>query len=143
MALIMVGVDGSETSTRALDLGVQWARNHGDEVLVVHVIPWSPFSFTTPSDNEERPTRRDQELAWAQEQVVDPMVQRAKDAGVRTDAILTHGNPAESMVDVAEEKQALHIIVGRTGDSKIKQAVFGSIANRLVQASPVPVTVVP
>lgn len=143
MAVIMVGVDGSDTSTRALDLGIQWARNHDEEILVVHVIPWSPFSFNTPSDNEERHARTAQELSWANEQVVQPMVDRAEEAGVRVSAEVKHGNPAETMVDLAEESQAIHIIVGRTGDSMIKQAVFGSIANRLAQVSPVPVTVVP
>ena len=58
-------------------------------------------------------------------------------------SFLTHGNPAETLVDLAEERDVMHMIIGRTGDSMIKQAVFGSIANRLAQSSPVPVTVVP
>ena len=33
MALILVGLDGSDTSTRAFELAVQWARNHGDTVI--------------------------------------------------------------------------------------------------------------
>ncbi len=143
MAVIMVGVDGSDASTRALDMGVKWARNHGDELLVVHVIPWSPFSFNTPAENEERHVRREAELAAAAEQVVDPMVERAKAAGVNVTSVLQHGNPAETMVDLAEERQVLHIIVGRSGDSAIKQAILGSIANRLTHSAPVPVTVVP
>ncbi len=143
MAVIMVGVDRSDTSTRALDMGIRWALSHGDQLLVVHVIPWSPFSFNTPSDNEERHIRREQELKAAHEQVVDPMVERAKAAGVTAEAVLQHGNPAEALVEIADERDVLHILVGRTGDSMIKQAVFGSIANRLAQAAPVPVTVVP
>lgn len=143
MALILVGLDGSDTSTRAFELGVQWARNHGDTVIAAHVIPWSPFSFNTPSDNEERHIRREAEIAAATEQVIEPMLEIAKRAGVDVEVSLTHGNPAEALVELAEERAVMHIIVGRTGDSMIKQVVFGSIANRLAQAAPVPVTVVP
>jgi nucleotide-binding universal stress UspA family protein len=143
MSTILVGVDGSDTSTRALDMAAQWARNRGDELLVVHVIPWSPFSFNTPTENEHRHVRREQELAAAAEQVLDPMVERAKAAGVNVASVLVHGNPAETMVELAEERDAVHIVVGRSGDSMIKQAILGSIANRLAHSAPVPVTVVP
>ena len=143
MALILVGLDGSDTSTRAFELAVQWARNHGDTVIAAHVIPWSPFSFNTPTDNEYRHARHEAELAAATEQVIEPMLEIAKRADVDVEVFLTHGNPAETLVDLAEERDVMHMIIGRTGDSMIKQAVFGSIANRLAQSSPVPVTVVP
>lgn len=143
MAIIMVGVDNSDASTRALEMGLKWAHNHNDEVLIVHVIPWSPFSFNTPTENEERPARKEKEIAAAREQVVQPMMAIAEQAGVPAEAIIQHGNPAEFMSETAQERGAAHIIVGRTGDSMIKQAVFGSIANRLAQSAPVPVTVVP
>lgn len=143
MALILVGLDGSETSTRAFELGVRWARNHGDTLVAAHVIPWSPFSFNTPSDNEYRHAKREAELAAATEQVIEPMLEIAKQAGVEAETFLTHGNPAESLTEFAEERDVIHIIVGRTGDSMMKHSIFGSIANRLAQTSHVPVTVVP
>lgn len=143
MAVIMVGVDGSDTSTRALDLGIRWAKNHDDQLLVVHVIPWSPFSFNTPAENEERHARREQELKAAAEQVLDPMMARVTQAGVQAESFLQHGNPAEMMAELAEERGVIHIIIGRSGDSAVKQAILGSIANRLAHVAPVPVTVVP
>jgi nucleotide-binding universal stress UspA family protein len=47
------------------------------------------------------------------------------------------------ILDLARERDAAYIVVGRTGDSRMRQAVFGSTPGHLVQLAPVPVTVVP
>ncbi len=143
MDQIVVGVDTSDTSRRAVQFAVARAKEYEAGLVVVHVIPWSPFSFNTPSENEHRHQRKEAELAAAREQVTDPIVAAIKDSGVPVEVVLRHGHPAETLGELAEQHKAVHIVVGRTGDSAMRERFFGSTASRLVHFSPVPVTVVP
>lgn len=143
MACVLVGVDASDASRRAVDFAAQRALTLHNELVIAHVIPWSPFSFNTPNENEERHRRKLEEVKAATEQIVDPLVEAARAAGVEAKGVVRHGQPAETLIDILKEAHGIHIVVGRTGDSVLKQTIFGSIANRLAQAAPVPVTVVP
>lgn len=53
------------------------------------------------------------------------------------------GRPSEVLSELAAKEGDDLVVVARTGDSNLKQAIFGSTASRLVQHAPVPVTVVP
>ena len=62
MTSVLVGVDASAASRRAVDFAAQRALMLHNDLVIAHVIPWSPFSFNTPSENEERHVRKAQEL---------------------------------------------------------------------------------
>lgn len=139
----LIGVDGSESSHRAADLGGGHARAAGARVVVAHVIEWSPFSFNTPEENEQRHKRREEELDRAHDEVLDPLVSKLKAAGLEVQGVVRHGHVAEVMAALAKEFGASQIFVGRRGHSRIQSLLFGSSAGALVQIAPVPVTVVP
>ena len=143
MDTIVVGVDNSEASTRAVEFAVDRAQKNQWKIVLVHVIPWTPFSFQTASENEHRHRERQREIDAANEQVLVPMAEIAERGGVPHTEIVRHGRPSETMLDIADEVGAVHVIVGRTGDSGMRAVVFGSVASRLVQTAKVPVTVVP
>ena len=143
MDTIVVGVDNSEASTRAVEFAVDRAQKNHWKIILVHVIPWTPFSFQTASENEHRHRERQREIEAATEQVIAPMAEIADRSGVVHEDIVRHGKASETILDISTEADAVHIIVGRTGDSGLRDAVFGSVANRLAQHANVPVTVVP
>lgn len=143
MDTIVVGVDNSEASTRAVEFAVARAQFNQWKIVLAHVIPWSPFSFNTPSENEHRTREKKREIAAANEQILDPMGAIAKKGEVPFDEVVRHGKPSETLMELCDEVKAVHIIVGRTGDSGLREAVFGSVASRLAQQANVPVTVVP
>ncbi len=143
MGTILVGVDSGDSSTRAVEYAVDVTRDSGSEIVIAHVIHWSPFTFNTPSDNEERPRKRAEEIEHARTAVVNPMVALADESGRQVRSEIRHGQPARTLVALAQESGAQQIVVGRTGDSGFTEAVFGSVVGRLAQTSPVPVTVVP
>ena len=143
MSEILVGVDRSDHSRRAVEFAVARALERTGGVVIVHVIPWSPFSFNTPSENEHRHAQKAAEIAAATEQVIDPMVAIVREAGVPVEAVVTHGDPVDTIIKIAEERHSDHIVLGRTGDSRVRQAIFGSTPGHLVQEAPVPVTVIP
>lgn len=141
--VLLVGTDCSECSERTLNFAAQWAKRDGFTMIIVHVIEWSPFSFNTAQENAERHMRREEELARAHTEIVDPIVQRLRDEGIEAKGVIRHGHPAETLSSVAKELNATHIIIGRTGRSAIKSKLFGSAASTLVQIADRPVTVVP
>ena len=141
-AVILVGVDGSEASRRAVEFARERATALGAGLVIAHIIPWSPYSFTTPEENEARPQRRAAELAAAQEQILEPAIELVGDA-VECTPVAKHGDRSELLAELAREHGASQIIVGRTGESRLKNALFGSVPSHLIQIADVPVTVVP
>jgi nucleotide-binding universal stress UspA family protein len=141
--VLLVGIDGSECSDRALNYAGDWAAASGHQLIVSHVIEWSPFSFNTPQENEERHRRREAELERAHREIIDPVVEALRERGVHAEGVIRHGHAAETLCQLAEEFEASHIVIGKTGSSRIRAQLFGSVAMSMVQMSPQPVTVVP
>jgi len=140
---LLVGIDCSNCSNRALDYAGEWALAAGAELTIVHVIEWSPYSFNTPMENEKRHQRREEELARAHAEIIDPLVQQMKDKGVNVEGVIRHGHAAQTIAALAEEIGATNIIIGRKGTSRLKAQIFGSVPSMLVQIAEKPVTVVP
>ena len=140
---IVVGYDASTSGNRALEFALNEAKSKGANVLIAHVLEWSPYSFLTPEELEERHKRRGEELARAEQAVLGPVVEKAKAIGVAAETELRYGHIAETLCAIADEKSASQIVIGRTGHSELASRLFGSVAGTLAQASPVPVTIVP
>jgi nucleotide-binding universal stress UspA family protein len=141
-AVLLVGVDCSDASRRAVEFARDRAQEVGASLVLAHVIPWSPYSFTTPEENEIRHQRREAELVAAREQVLEPASAIVGDA-VPCTTVARHGHPAELLNHLAHEHDAVHIAIGRTGESRLRSAIFGSVPSHLIQIADVPVTVVP
>lgn len=141
---VVVGVDTSEASKRAVQLACQLqASDIVGSMLLVHVVPWSPFSFATPEENERRHVERQAEIAAANSQVLEPMLALVREAGATADSAVRHGDPVEVLEDLAREESARLLVVGRTGDTGLRERLFGGLPAHLVQSAPVPVVVVP
>ena len=139
----IVACDGSSASERALDFAVANAKTTGASILVAHVLEWSPYSFLTPEELEERHKRRAEELDRAKKAVVDKIVKSVSDQGVKVESVIKYGHVAETLADIAKQEGATQMFIGRTGHSGITARVFGSVAVTLAQIAPVPCTLVP
>lgn len=111
MNTVLVGVDGSDSSRRAMAFACERARQLDLELLVVHVIPWSPYSFNTPTENEYRHAQKQFEIDAAQDQVVKPARALAEEAGVPVEGLVRHGDPIDLLLDLATSKDVSHIVV--------------------------------
>ena len=138
----IVGFDGSGQSGRAVDYASKRAKNSGAHLHLVLVLEWSPYSFHTPDELAERHKRREMEIDRAMA-VVQPVADDLNKAGVTTTCEVRHGHVAESLSEIAKEKNADQIVIGRTGDSAIAQRLLGGLVLTLAQIAPVPLTIVP
>jgi nucleotide-binding universal stress UspA family protein len=133
----VVGVDGSDTSWRALYYALGLARRQRTTIVAV-------FAATIPIAVGGDGTVADV-VAHAHAQLVDelkPAIQAlAADYGVLTEFIARTGDPVNLLVQVATERRADALIVGAS-QARLHQ-ILGSKAVRAVRRCPCPVTVVP
>lgn len=139
----LVGYDGSEAAQRALDFAVTRARAQGAMLVIAHVLEWSPYSFLTPTELEERHKRRKEELDRAEKMIIAPVLDKLAEAGIPAETVVRYGHIADTLCDIAEKAGAKQIFIGRDGQASLSRRVFGSVAGSLVQAAPVPCTIVP
>ncbi|MFF9013355.1 universal stress protein [Streptomyces sp. NPDC014870] len=134
---IVVGVDGSEPSLKALRWAAGQAALTGDELQVVS--SWEyPASWATlmpgvpPEFDPERLAKEilDQSLAEALAPAVAATVTRT----------VVGGNPAQALLDQAPGASLL--VVGDRGYAGFKAAVLGSVSTHVTQHAPCPVVVV-
>ncbi len=142
-SVLMVGIDCSECSNRALEYAAEQARQTRAKLYVAHVIEWSPYSFSTVEENAERHKRREQELHRAHTEIIDPIVDRLKSDGLVVEGVVRHGHVATTLNTLAGEHAVSNIIIGRQGTSLLKAHLFGSVGSHLVQSAECAVTVVP
>lgn len=140
---IVVGYDGSASAKRALDFAVSRAKDQGAAIVIAHVLEWSPYSFLTPTELEERHKRRQEELNRAETAVIAPILKEVQDSGVTVTTEIKYGHIVETLCKMAVDNDASQVVVGRTGHSALATRLFGSVAGSLAQAAPVPVTIVP
>ena len=140
---ILVGIDGTEDNRRAVNYAVNWAKKSKAKLILVYVIKWSPFTFQTPEENEERHKRRKEEINIAQERVLEPLLESLESEGLEITGLVRHGEVADSLIYIAKKHGVTDIVVGRIGESGVKTLIFGSVVAKLIQISHIPVTIVP
>ena len=140
---IVVGYDGSAAGRRALDFAIERAQAQGASVLVAHILEWSPYSFLTPEELEERHKRRNEEMKRAEDAILTPVMEKLADKGIQVESLIQYGHIAEKLTQIAKETGAMQLIVGRDGQGSLAARMFGSTAGTLVQISTVPTTIVP
>ncbi|WP_088319707.1 universal stress protein [Kineosporia sp. R_H_3] len=142
--LILVGIDASATSRRALQFAAREVLADHGRLVIAHVVDWSPYRSATLEENERRHTDRAREIALADSDLLGPAREEAERAGATVVAtVARHGHVAETLMALAREHGAAQVVVGRTGDSRLRTLVFGSTPSHLVQVCTIPVTVVP
>lgn len=132
---------GGEDRT-VVNVAATHARREGARLHLVHVLEWSPYSFLTPQELEERHARRKKELARAEEAVMNPVLTELRASGVEAEGEILYGAVVDLVLQVAQEQDAALIFVGR-GETTLGARVFGSVSIGLAQMAPVPTVIVP
>lgn len=138
----LVGLDGSDAGRRALAEAERLAGLSKAALIVAYVIPWSPFTFSTPEENANRHRRREEELDRASKTLLQPEQSRLAGNGIDAQIVARHGHPARTLVELAREHDANMIIIGATGDTPLKTRMIGGTADAVIHVAPCPVLVV-
>lgn len=139
----VVACDGSPSSARALQFAIDSAKTNEASILIAHVLEWSPYTFLTPEELEERHKRRGEELSRAKKALVDPLINSVENEGIKVSSVVKYGHVAETLAEIAKQEAASQVFIGRTGHSSLATRFFGSVAGTMAQIAPVPCTIVP
>jgi len=135
--VLLVGVDGSDTSLRAGAYAAGMARRERARLICLYVRPLTAVAGIGAGAAMSMQEAYD-EVAADLRQAVE--TQRAR-LGIRAEFVERSGNPFAEIVRLADEVRADAVIVGAS--AKAGHRFVGSLAVHLVRASRWPVTVVP
>ena len=136
---ILVATDASAASNRALEMAAQFAKQHDAELLIVHVIRDMQIPFEIKeipeleSDTiESFATAREEIMRKVAESVLKDAKQKAEKAGAdNVQTTIGTGDPATSILDIAERRKIDMIVIGTRGLGKLKSTVLGSVSRKV------------
>jgi nucleotide-binding universal stress UspA family protein len=140
---ILVALDGSDGGRRALNAAVAHASLTKSDLVLTYVIDWTPYSFHTPQELEERHQRRESEIERANDSILASEHAVVVGEGINVETVVRHGKIAATLIELAKEYDVSQIYIGRQGESKVSSMLFGSGTAALIQTAEVPVTIVP
>lgn len=140
---IVVGTDGSDTANQAVQRTGELAEKLGATVNIVSA--FDPVSSTRLQDEREH-APSDVEWSINPREDVDAMLERAaeplREHGVEVRTTARAGDPADAILDVAEEDHADLIVVGNRGMTGAKRFLLGSVPNKISHNAPCSVLIV-
>ena len=136
---ILIATDGSEYTKSAIDYGIELAKNTGAKLYAIYVIDTAAFA-SIPMDAawESMYELLKQEGDDATGYVADKA--RAEDLEVEQHTI--EGHPAEEIRKFAEGNSIDLIVMGTLGKTGLDRFLLGSVAEKVVRTSKIPVLVV-
>lgn len=139
---ILLPTDGSETSRRAVIAALNLARELGAEVVGLTVIPkFHVFTFNAHMLEESKEQYAIESQQRAAEVLAD-VADLARDAGVSCSVEYAVSDaPWEMIVSSARDRQCTLIAMGSHGRAGIKGVLLGSVTQKVLAHSPVPVLV--
>ncbi|MEU4693918.1 universal stress protein [Actinoplanes sp. NPDC023714] len=139
--VIVVGVDGTDTSMRAGAYAIGLARRQGARLIGVYVRPFASSMVSLADAYGSAVACEVEAQNEVEAQFRATLVQERLRLGVDFEMVVRHGDPYTELCQVAKETQADAVIVGRSESALHRFA--GSVAQRLTRCGRWPVTVVP
>lgn len=140
-ACILVGVDFSDASRRALEHAVPLSAKLDSELVVLHA--WNPTGWSSEPEAVEGAAdwlEAAREMARAR---LEDWGASAREGGARVATRVESGAASRSITRVAGERGARLAVVGRRGHARLAHVLLGSVSERVVRTAPCAVLVVP
>ena len=141
---ILIATDGSQPSMRAAQTAVSIGKKAGASVTAVYVMDVQrlaqlPGYAAMPGIKDNLMELMLKEGSEAMEEIGD----MARDAGVAYEKKVAEGDPGEELLKLCSDPGFDLIVMGTIGKSGMKRFLLGSVAEKVVRHSCVPVLVVP
>jgi nucleotide-binding universal stress UspA family protein len=150
---ILVPLDGSEHSVRALEISIQVAKQFSGKLILIHIysvtvrpiILPEPATLTptgVPVMTAEEVTRVADAAREAGNRILAEGERKAKADGVQVQTMLIEGHAVQEIVKTAREGEFDLIVIGARGISKIREILLGSVTDGVIHHASCPVLVV-
>lgn len=140
---IVVGTDGSETAGEAVRQAIALAKQVGGSISLVSA--YEPVSSQRLREESQEVPK---DLQWMvnPREDVDSTLKKAgssiEEAGIEVNIFAREGDPADAILDVAEETGAGLIVVGNKGMTGAKRFLLGSVPNKVSHHAPCSVLII-
>ncbi|TAL17733.1 universal stress protein [bacterium] len=138
---ILVPVDGSRFSSRALREAIKVAKRESGRIILLGVVelPVAGFEgyqeFSVNIELEEQFSHR-------MKQILEQEAETLKKEGISVDTVVRTGNPADEIVSLARSEKADLVVMTTHGRRGFMRFMLGSVAEKVVRTSPCSVLVV-
>lgn len=140
---ILVPVDGSEGSWRALHNAAAIGEKFSSELIVVNVIqPYNNAALLAVPLDHSTISQGNNELERVGDKVLEMAQERLADYKCPVELCLEVGHPSERIIALAKKKKADAIVLGSRGLSGIAEFFLGSVSSKVSQYADVPVLIV-
>jgi nucleotide-binding universal stress UspA family protein len=141
---ILIATDGSEVSMLAAEMAIDLAKISGAEATAIYIVDVPrlahlPGYATVPGLKDNIVVLMLEEGNRA----VSEIQSMAEDLGVTCEKVVTEGNPSDQLIRCSREMGIDLIVMGSTGRSGWNKFMIGSVAEKVVRHSQVPVLIVP
>jgi nucleotide-binding universal stress UspA family protein len=140
---IVVGTDGSETANEAVRQATELARSVGASIDLV-----SAYEPVNTARLREEQTQVPKDMEWMVnpredvEGTLKEAAEQIREAGVDVQTFAREGDPADAILDVAEEENADLIVVGNKGMTGARRFLLGSVPNKVSHHAPSSVMII-
>ncbi|AKJ08347.1 universal stress protein [Archangium gephyra] len=140
MARILIAVDGSPPSLRALEFGASLAAKLGVGVLLLHAVPQVvlPLGGMTPSSLSELLHNQEAEGS----RLLVSLADKAQPHGVAVETVLEVGEAADVISERSKAADIQMVVMGSRGQGAMARLLLGSVATQVVHTATKPVVVV-
>ena len=150
---ILVPLDGSEHSVKALRVGIQIAKNFGGKLMLLHVYSVAVTPIVVPEPTTLSPSgipvvtpaEVSKMVEAAREvgrRILDDAEMEARSESVQVESMLAEGNSVQEITRLAKEGNFDLIVMGVRGVSKLRELLLGSVSEGVMKHAPCPVLVV-
>ena len=141
MSSIVCAIDFSEPSDRALSHALELGKRLGAKVIAVHA--WQLPVYAVPDGVAVFGPEVVAEITEGLQKQLGKTLESHRTEGVTHEGKLVAGAPVEAVLEVAKDARAEYVVIGTHGRTGVARFVIGSVAERMVRLSTVPVVVVP
>ena len=143
---IIAPTDFSDRSMIAIATAAELADHFSAEIVLVHVLyPVPPTVPTTPAVAAQMPLNLkayQESLMIEAEKNIETLIKPKIPPGIHSRVEIRWGSPAETIIDMAEKESADVIVICTRGETGLSRFLSGSVTERVVRLSDVPVLTV-
>lgn len=143
---ILVATDGSNHSEMAAEAAVEMARLYGSTITALYVVDigkeYVPLGDLISKISDDLIAGIRGNLQDQGERATKSVLNLAEQSGISASRRITEGYPAEDIVRISEEEDVGLIVMGGMGATGLNRFLLGSVADKVVRSSRIPVLVV-
>ncbi len=137
---ILVPIDFSDCSKKALQYALPLAKEHQAALTLLYVVP--PPAYGTGEYGGIDYVQLEASMREGGEKELAKLVEDEVRGEVSADTLIHMGSPAREIVEAARSLPADLIVISTHGRTGLKHVLLGSVAEHVVQRAPCPVFVV-